>query len=252
MLDRTRTQTRKFKRLSARPCVSRSRTADPCRVPGLGVTDIGPARETTRTPYASPACWCGRRRRRRGPRRGRLGDHRAGAARLEAPAAGSDVLALLAAAVAEAREVLEASARIGLDTMATTLVARSPTATWSGWPTSATHGRTCSGGGLRRLTRDHTWVQELLGRRQHHGGAGPDAPLRRSVVTRALDGTSVPNRTSRSSRLRRGPAARVQRRGVRLPRRLGDRGRAGRGWVETAPVRWSGGRWRRGVATTSR
>ena len=156
------------------------------------VTDIGPARETNEdAAYASPRLLV-------------LADGVGGAAHGEVASAttelvlrrleqrrlepGSDVPALLAAAVAEAREVLEASARIGLDTMATTLVALLTDGDVVGLAhVGDSRAYLLGAGGLRRLTRDHTWVQELLDAGSITAEQARAHP-RRSVVTRALDG----------------------------------------------------------------
>jgi PPM family protein phosphatase len=154
------------------------------------VTDTGPVREINEdAAYASPRLLV-------------LADGVGGAAHGEVASATTelvlrrlerrdgDVQVLLAAAVAEARDVLEVAARTasGFDTMATTLVA----VLTDGQEVGLAHvgdsrAYLLGSGGLRRLTRDHTWVQELV----DAGSITPEQARthpRRSVVTRALDG----------------------------------------------------------------
>ena len=154
------------------------------------VTDTGPVRDINEdAAYASPRLLV-------------LADGVGGAAHGEVASAttelvlrrlerrGGEVLSLLAAAVAEARDVLEVAARAasGFDTMATTLVA----VLTDGHVVGLAHvgdsrAYLLGADGLRRLTRDHTWVQELV----DAGSITPEQARthpRRSVVTRALDG----------------------------------------------------------------
>lgn len=100
------------------------------------------------------------------------------------------VLDVLAAAVREAREVLETAARMGggLAEMSTTLVAVLTDGAQIGLAhVGDSRAYLLDRSGLRRLTRDHTWVQELV----DEGSISPEQARRhpyRSVVTRALDG----------------------------------------------------------------
>ena len=100
------------------------------------------------------------------------------------------VLYVLAAAVLETRDVLETAARMGggLAEMSTTLIA----VLTDGEQVGLAHlgdsrayllGET----GLRRLTRDHTWVQDLVDEGSISAEQAREHPYR-SVVTRALDG----------------------------------------------------------------
>ena len=100
------------------------------------------------------------------------------------------VLDVLSAAVLETRDVLETAARMGggLAEMSTTLVA----VLTDGEEVGLAHvgdsrAYLLGGSGLQRLTRDHTWVQDLVDDGSITAEQAREHPYR-SVVTRALDG----------------------------------------------------------------
>jgi len=100
------------------------------------------------------------------------------------------VLDVLAAAVLETRDVLETAARMGggLDEMSTTLVAVLTDGAQIGLAhVGDSRAYLLGASGLQRLTRDHTWVQDLVDEGSITAEQAREHPYR-SVVTRALDG----------------------------------------------------------------
>ncbi len=100
------------------------------------------------------------------------------------------VLEVLAAAVLETRDVLETAARMGggLAEMSTTLIAVLTDGEQIGLAHLGDSRAYLLGeAGLLRLTRDHTWVQDLVDEGSISLEQAREHPYR-SVVTRALDG----------------------------------------------------------------